>query len=1179
MRYIFGDCVLDTTRYVLHRAGQPMQLRRKVFQMLVYLLAQRHRVVPKQELCEQVWPKQFISDATLESTLATVRRALGDTRQTQRMIQTLWGYGYRFVAPVEERTDPLPHTVNGITPPVVDGPAGAPQEGVADALQAAQEIPLPALAPLPEVSERKLVTVLCCAPCPPPGPPERGDLDTLHQQVQALYAVVQSEAQPYGGTMQPVLGEHVLVVFGAPAAQEDHAQRAVLVALSLQQRLQQASPAPGEAPTPWPPVRMSVHTGMVAVGGLRQAAATAMGVVGETVTQAVALQTAASPGMLLCSEATARLVRGVVRLAATSLSALPGLPTPVYQTLGLRPHRALNGRRGRRPRSPFVGRQQELATLQAALAQAEAGQGQVVGIVGEPGLGKSRLLYEFRHGLRQQRLTYLAASCLSYAQATPYGSVRELLCRSCRITAADPSATIRAKVHRGLAAVGLAPEETAPYLLHLLEVPAEAELTATHSPQALRARTIAGLVQLALAGARQRPLVLVVENLQWLDPSSEEVLTVLAERLAGAALLLLVSYRPGYRLPWIDRSYVTQVALSRLSPANSRQVVRATLGPAPVVEASVQAMVARAAGNPFFLEELARAVREHDAIHGCPVVPETVQGVLAARIDRLPPVAKYVLQVAAVIGKDVPIPLLHAVAEVSEEALEQDLRRLQAAEFLEESGVVPARLYTFRHILVQEVAYQSLLADARKQLHQRTAQVLAARFAATVEAQPELVARHYTEAGHTEQAIAYWQRAGMRALQHSANREAIRHLTRGLALLATLPKLSARVQQELDLLIALGPALMATRGQAAPEVEQTYARARALCAQIGETPKLFPTLRGLCRFYQSRGPLPTAREFGEQLYRLAQCTIAPTPRLEAYDALGTTLFLLGEYPAAQKHLEQGITLIDPAAQKGLVLRHGVAPGVRCLALAALTLWCLGYPLQAMQRSQEALALAQALDHFQSLAYAQHNMATMHHRRRETPALQAHADALLPRATAQGFPLWVGHGTFWQGWTLVTQGQGGAGLVQMRQGLAAVLATGQVLSQPYQLVLLAEAAGHVGQIVEGLHWLAEALTTFAASGRGDMLTEAYRLQGEFLLRQAAPDIIQAEACFEQALAVARRQQAKSWELRAAMSLARLQQQQDKCAAAYELLAPVYGWFTEGFDTADLQEAKALLDELQ
>ncbi|MGH8065854.1 MAG: hypothetical protein ACRERE_11620 [Candidatus Entotheonellia bacterium] len=345
-----------------------------------------------------------------------------------------------------------------------------------------------------------------------------------------------------------------------------------------------------------------------------------------------------------------------------------------------------------------------------------------------------------------------------------------------------------------------------------------------------------------------------------------------------------------------------------------------------------------------------------------------------------------------------------------------------------------------------------------------------------------------------------------------------------------------------------------------------------------DTLQITATQRGLCRFYQSRGPLPTAQELGGQLYRLAQRATAPTPRLGAHDALGTTLFLLGEYPAARMHLEQGIALTDPAVHRTLVLSHGVAPGVRCLGLAANTLWCLGYPTQAVQRSQEALSLAQSLAHHQSLAYAQHNAAVLHHRRREVLGVQAQAEALLTLATAQGLPLWVGHGTLWQGWGLAVQGPGEAGLTQLHQGLAAVLATGQMLSRPYQLLLLAEAVGHAGRFEEGLRWLAESLTAFEASGRGDMLTEAYRLQGELLLRQALPEVAEAEACFQQALAVARCQQAKSWELRAAMSLSRLWRQQGKRDEACELLATIYDWFTEGFDTADLQEAKALLEEL-
>jgi predicted ATPase/DNA-binding winged helix-turn-helix (wHTH) protein/class 3 adenylate cyclase len=1175
MHYAFGDCVLDTQRYILHRAGQPVRLRPKVFQVLVYLLAQRERVVPKQELCAQVWKGQAISDATLESTLAAVRRALGGSGRDHPYIQTLHGHGYRFVAAVEEYADPLPEAARESSLPVARaGPVFPlpPGEGGGEG----EGIIIPNLVSL-GAGERKLVTVLCCALSPMRE--MLVNLDTLHQQVHALYELVQHQAQRYGGSVQPIVGERVLVVFGLPAAQEDHAQRAVLAALGLQQHLPRVPTADGRRPTALPPVCMTVHTGPVAVGGLNGEGAGGMAVVGETVTQAMSLQAIATPGTILCSAATARLVRELVRLEAMASGVELRLPSSMYRIVALRSRRAPIGRRGGGSLSPFVGRNHELATLQAALWHAEAGRGQVVGIVGEPGLGKSRLLNEFRHSLRQRRLTYLAAGCVSYGQATPYGPLRTLLRRHCGIAAADPPVTIRARMSQSLAAVGMAPDEAVPYLLQLLEVPGEPAPTATSSPQAIRAHTMAILVQLALQGARRRPLVLEVENLHWLDPSSEEVLTALVDRLAGAAILLLVSYRPGYRLPWLDKSYATQVALAPLAAADSRRVVEANLRTTPVSEPLVRAVVVKAQGNPFFLEELARAVGERDTAQVQPSeVPATVQAVLAARIDRLPRAVKHVLQVAAVIGKDVPLLLLQAVAGRSEGGLEQDLRRLQAAEFLDESGVVPEHVYTFRHILVQEVAYQSLLADARRQLHQRTAQALAERFAATVETQSELLAHHYTEAGLTEQAIAYWQQAGQRALQHSANPEAVRHLTRGLELLTMLPDTPVRAQQELDLQIVLGPALMATKGQAAPEVEQIYARARALCLQIGETPQLFPTLRGLCRFYQSRGPLPMSRELGEQLYRLAQRAPATTPRLEAHDALGTTLFLLGEYPAARMHLEQGVALTDPAVQRTLVLSHGVAPGVRCLGLAATTLWCLGYPTQAVQRSQEALALAQALAHHQSLAYAQHNAAVLYHRRREVLGVQAQAEALLTLATTQGLPLWVGHGTLWQGWALAVQGPSEAALAQMHHAVAAVLATGQSLSQPYQLVLLAEAAEYTGQLEEGLRLLAEALTAFAASGRGDMLTEAYRLRGELLLRQGLPDMAQAEACCQQALAVARRQQAKSWELRAAMSLSRLWRQQRKRDEACELLASIYGWFTEGFDTADLQDAKALLEEL-
>jgi predicted ATPase len=478
---------------------------------------------------------------------------------------------------------------------------------------------------------------------------------------------------------------------------------------------------------------------------------------------------------------------------------------------------------------------------------------------------------------------------------------------------------------------------------------------------------------------------------------------------------------------------------------------------------------------------------------------------------------------------------------------------------------------------VQEAAYQSLLRRTRQHYHQQVAELMERRFPDLIEMEPELVAHHYTEAGCLAQAIPYWQRVGQQALQRSANLEAVRHLTTALKLLATLPETSARAQQELALQIALGPALLATKGPA-PEVEQTYARARALCTQVGDTSQLLPTLLGLCRFYRSQGALPTALELGEQLMQLAEHTADPTYRLDAHEALGDILFYLGDYAAAWTHYEQGITLIDPMTQRAQALRQGQASGVRCLGMGANTLWCLGSPAQAVQRIQEALALAQELAHPFSLAYAQHFAAFLHHCRRDALAVQAQSDTLLALAIEHGFPVWIGFGTCWRGWALAMQGQGEVGLEQLRQGMAAVLATGQELIRPLGLVLLAETAGQGGQVEDGLRLLAEALTMLETNGQGYLLAEAYQLQGTLLLRQAAPDAVQAEACFQRVLALARRQQARSWELRAAVSLSRLWQPQGKRAEARALLAPIYAWFTEGFDTADLQEAKALLAEI-
>jgi predicted ATPase len=478
----------------------------------------------------------------------------------------------------------------------------------------------------------------------------------------------------------------------------------------------------------------------------------------------------------------------------------------------------------------------------------------------------------------------------------------------------------------------------------------------------------------------------------------------------------------------------------------------------------------------------------------------------------------------------------------------------------------------------QDAAYQSLLKSTRQQYHQQIAQVLEEQFPETVTVQPELLAHHYTEAGCTEQAIPYWQQAGQLASDRSAHQEAVRHFTTGLALLTALPETPAHTQQALTLHMALGAALQVVKGFAAPEVEQVYTQARALCQHVGETPELVPVLLGLWRFYHSRSQLHIAREIGEMLLRLAQRADDPALTVIAHYAVGVTWWWLGALSAARQHLEAGIARYTPDQRRVPVFRIGHDLGVACRANVAMTLWLLGYPVQALARAHDALALARALAHPYSLAFAQCLATYVYLFRRDVAAAHEQAEACVALSTEQGFPFWAALGTSLRGWALTMQGHGEEGKAQVRQGLAAFRATGAMLAGPFLCTLLAEICDYLGDTADGLQALAEAHTLVEQHAERYWEAEVCRYQGVLLLRQPRPQPEVAEAWLQRALAVARGQEAKSLELRAATSLARLWQQQGKRAEAHALLAPLYRWFTEGFDTADLQDAQALLENL-
>jgi predicted ATPase len=453
---------------------------------------------------------------------------------------------------------------------------------------------------------------------------------------------------------------------------------------------------------------------------------------------------------------------------------------------------------------------------------------------------------------------------------------------------------------------------------------------------------------------------------------------------------------------------------------------------------------------------------------------------------------------------------------------------------------------------------------------------LEARFPEIVETQPELVAQHYTAAGCTKQAVPYWQRAGEQASDRSAYLEAISHFTTGIELLTTLAETPERTQHALTLHIALGTALQNAKGHAAPEVGHAYTQARALCQQVGETPQLVPVLFGLWRFYAVRPQFHTARELGETLLRLAQRTEDPALAVIAHNALGVTWLYLGALPAARPHLEEAIARYTPDQHRASAFRMGQDPGVACRVHAALTLWLLGYPVQALARLHEALALAHELSHPYGLAFARRCAAHVYQLRRDVPAVHEQADAAVALSTAQGFTQWVAQGTSLRGWALAIQGQGKEGLAQVCQGINALRAAGAALSVPYYSTLLADVSAHLGHTADGLQALAKAHTLVEQHEERYWEAEVHRLRGVLLLQQQGTSQEEAEIWLQRALDIARRQEAKSLELQAAMSLSRLWQQQGKRQKAHNLLAKVYAWFTEGFDTPDLQDAKALLE---
>ena len=985
----------------------------------------------------------------------------------------------------------------------------------------------------PREAERRQLTVMFCDLVDSTALSAQLDLEDLREVVLAYQATCVEVIQRFDGYIAQYLGDGLLVYFSYPQAHEDDAQRAVRTGLGILDAMGTLNTRLEQAKGIRLAIRLGIHTGPVVVGTMGSGGRHEQLALGETPNLAARLQSLASPDTVAISDTTYRLVQGYFRCDDLGLHRLKGVETPlqVYGVVGVSAAQSRLDVAEATGLTPLVGREPEVSLLRERWAQSTDGLGQVVLLSGEAGIGKSRLVHMLTEHVADDGAPRLTLRCSPYHTNSAFYPIIEHLQRLLRWHRDTTPAARLAALEQALQTANLPLVEVVPLLAALLAVPVPEQYPPlTLSPQRQKQKTQEALVAWLLADAARQPVLAVWEDLHWADPSTLELLALLLDQIPTVRLLLVLTARPEFRPPWALRSSVTQLTLTRLPrPQIEEMVLRVTGGKLLPAEVLTQ-IVAKTDGIPLFVEELVKTILEAGLVQEDAgryvltgplpplAIPATLQDALMARLDRLA-VVKDVAQLSAVLGREFPYELLRAVALLDEVTLQQALAQLVGAELLYQRGVPPQASYLFKHALIQDTAYQSLLKSTRQQYHQRIAQVLTTRFPETVERQPEVAAHHYTEAGLTSEAIDYWQRAGQQALQRSAHAEAMSHLTRALDLLTTLPESRARSQQELVVQMTLGIVLRATKGQAAPEVERLYTHAHELCERVGEPLQRFRVLWGLWMVYSNRGAYHPMLHVGEQLLSLAEHLQDPDLLLEAHHALWASYFLGGELAAARPHFEQGLRLYEPQRHRThAALYSGHDPGVCCHQLAAPSLWLLGYPDQAVANSQAALALAEQLAHPYTLTLALYFAAMVHHLCRDVPLTQARAEALMTVATEQEFPLHVAQAMPLRGWTLTENGRAEEGIAQIQQGLAAYQATGATRDRPYYLALLAEASAKVGQPTAGLEALAEALATLAKSGVPWWEAELYRLRGELLLLSADHEAA-AEACFHQALDIA------------------------------------------------------------
>ena len=1004
----------------------------------------------------------------------------------------------------------------------------------------------------------------------------RLDAEEWRDFVSAYLDAASAAVTEMGGYVAKKLGDGLMALFGFPVAQENDAERAARAALSIQRALVEMNRKNAASGKPALNARIGIETGPVVVDAAGE-------IYGDAPNTAARVQALAEPSTVVVTARVQRQIAGLFVVEERGSHELKG----VHELVTLfRLVRASGGGRRAGPRhlTPLIGRQEEITMLMRRWERARQGDGQLALIVGEPGIGKSRLIEEFHARLRDTPHTWVEWSCSQLLQNTPLHPVAEWGRQ--RFGGADVPAEQRlAELESSLAQVKLDPAENASLLAPLLDIPLPKERTLALAPEELRRRQLAALTNWVMAGAKVQPVVLAFEDLHWADPTTLDVLRGIAERGALAPLYIVATTRPEFRPPWGMRSHHGTISLAPLDRAQVRDMVAELSARHALPRDVVEDVAARTGGVPLFVEEVTRLLLDRGAQGGgIEAIPPTLQQSLMARLDRLGP-AREVAQIGSVIGRDFSYSLLRALAEMEEAPLQSALERLADADVLLVQGLPPEVEYRFKHALIQDAAYENLLKSRRQVLHRRVAEILRDQFAARAAAEPELLAHHFTQAAMPEAAIEWWGKAGQRSLERSALVEAAEQITRALNLIATLPGSPALRREEIKLQVALITPLLHLRGYASPETKAAVERAHHLIEQskaLGEPPEdpylLFIVLYGSWVAHLVAFDGDVVHELSVQFLALAEKQGATGPRMIGHRLKGLSLLHTGEIAEARAHLDRAIALYDPAEHRHLATRFGQEVGAAILAWRSLDLLLLGYSDAALADTKQALETARESAHAATLMYVLNFSVFQQVHCGHFAAANAFVDEFKVLKDQIGGVFWGGWGLALRGCVLTLTGEAEEAAKNIASGIAAIRSTGNTMWTPLFLSYLAWANGKIGRLDEAWTNIREAMTAVETTKERWCEAEINRIAGEIRLMSPEPEAAKAQAYFERALSVARQQQAKSWELRAAMSLARLWRDQGKVQQARELLAPVYGWFTEGFQTRDLKETKALLEEL-